>query len=480
MKVSAIEQIERGILTAVFVNEANIEATLALLPDGLRQLKKPEEFYKEETTTLYFTDKDKFIIYGLAKDLKLDKLRRQIHTAIVAANQQKEIALQLVFAPPASLADSTSLGIALGELPYLSNYQFLKYKKDVKGMHTLQEVKILTTLPGIESYIKEGEKLGIAVCHARDLVNEPPNVINAVTLAQTISALGQTYGFSVEVFEKNKIEELKMGGLLAVNRGSQTPPTFSILEYTPQNAKNQNPIVLVGKGITFDTGGLSLKPTAGSMDSMKSDMAGAAAVVGAFIAIAANQLPFHIIGLIPATDNRPGEDAYTPNDVITMYDGSTVEVLNTDAEGRMILADALAWAKQYQPELVIDLATLTGSAVMAVGVNASVICSNAERNIIEKFFRVGELAYERLVELPLWEDYKEALKSDIADLKNVGGKYAGAITAAKFLEHFTAYPWVHLDIAGPAFLETADSYRGKNGTGFGVRLLYHFIREYAI
>jgi leucyl aminopeptidase len=374
--------------------------------------------------------------------------------------------------------DATSLGIALGELPYLSNYQFLKYKKDGKGANTLQEVKILTSVPEIQGYIAEGEKLGIATCYARDLVNEPPNVINAVTLSETIRAWGQTYGFSVEVFEKSKIEELKMGGLLAVNRGSQTPPTFSILEYKPNNAKNTKPLVLVGKGITFDTGGLSLKPTAGSMDSMKCDMAGAAAVAGAFVAIAANRLPFHIIGLIPSTDNRPGEDAYTPNDVITMYDGSTVEVLNTDAEGRMILADALSWAKQYQPEVVIDLATLTGAAAMAVGTNASIICSNAERNIVEKFFQAGELTNERLVELPLWEDYKEMIKSDIADLKNIGGKYAGTITAAKFLEHFTAYPWVHLDIAGSAFLEAADNYRGKNGTGVGVRLLYHFIRAY--
>ncbi|MCS6905622.1 MAG: leucyl aminopeptidase [Bacteroidia bacterium] len=480
MKVTIIQQLENNIFTAIFVDESTFKATIKYLPSELLEYKTQEEFCKEEAINLYFTTKYQFIIYALPANVTIDKLRRKICTAISTANQQKVEVLQIVCLQPANIQEVESLGITLGELPYLCNYQFLKYKREAKEANTLQEIRILTDVPNVAVLVAQGEKLGNAVCIARDWVNEPPNVLNAVTLAQSLVEAGEKYGFKVEVFDKNKIQELKMGGLLAVNRGSKTPPTFSILEYKPQNALNQQPIVLVGKGITFDTGGLSLKPTTGSMDSMKSDMAGAAAVGATFIAIASNQLPYYVVGLVPATDNRPAEDAYTPNDVITMYDGTTVEVLNTDAEGRMILADALSFAKQYNPAIVIDLATLTGSAAMAVGTNAIVMCATADRKVVDKLIEAGYRVHERLVELPLWEDYKEMLKSDIADMKNIGGKYAGAITAAKFLEHFTNYPWVHLDIAGPAFLEKPDSYRGKNATGVGVRLLYEFIRNYQV
>ncbi|MCS7074566.1 MAG: peptidase M17, partial [Bacteroidia bacterium] len=217
-----------------------------------------------------------------------------------------------------------------------------------------------------------------------------------------------------------------------------------------------------------------------SMDSMKCDMAGAGAVLGTLIAISSTKLPYHVIGLMPATDNRPGENAFTPNDVITMYDGSTVEVLNSDAEGRMILADALAYAKQYQPEIVIDLATLTGAAVIAVGNFGIAMMSTASEQQKQNFKAAAELVYERVVEFPLWDEFKEQLKSDIADMKNIGGSPAGSITAAKFLQHFTDYPWIHLDIAGPAFLSASDSYRCKGGTGVGVRLLYQFIETFEI
>ena len=214
------------------------------------------------------------------------------------------------------------------------------------------------------------------------------------------------------------------------------------------------------------------------MDSMKCDMAGAAAVIGAFVALAANKTPRWVIGLIPATDNRPGENAYTPNDVITMYNKSTVEVLNADAEGRMILADALTFAKQYDPELVIDLATLTGSAVIAVGVIGTPVYSTAAPERTAQILKSGFRMHERLVEFPLWDEYADELKSEVADCKNIGSRNGGSITAAKFLQRFVDYPWMHLDIAGPAFLDAADSYRGKHGTGVGVRLLYDFIQQY--
>ena len=245
-----------------------------------------------------------------------------------------------------------------------------------------------------------------------------------------------------------------MGGVLAVNSGSFTDPSFSILEWKPANAVNEQPIVLVGKGIVYDTGGLSLKPTPNSMDLMKSDMAGSAAVIGGIYAIAQAKLNVHVIALIPATDNRPGNNAYAPGDVITMYDGTTVEVLNTDAEGRLILADALHYAKQYNPMLVLDFATLTGAAVRAIGKEGIVCMGTADEATKSTMKQAGQQQYERLVEFPLWAEYGEQLKSSIADITNLGGPTAGAITAGKFLEHFTDYPWMHFDIAGSAFITT--------------------------
>jgi len=226
----------------------------------------------------------------------------------------------------------------------------------------------------------------------------------------------------------------------------------------------------------YDTGGLSLKPS-NAMDTMKCDMAGAAAVIGAMYAIAKAKLPVHVIGLIPATDNRPDGNAYTPGDVVTMYDGSTVEVLNTDAEGRMILADALTYAKKYDPELVIDIATLTGAAARAIGPQAMVGMKVNSDSEFDKLKVSGDFVHERIVEFPMYEEYAEQLKSEIADMKNIGGIDAGAITAAKFLEHFTDYPYIHLDIAAPAFLSKANSYRPIGGTGIGVRLFYDFIKS---
>lgn len=213
------------------------------------------------------------------------------------------------------------------------------------------------------------------------------------------------------------------------------------------------------------------------MDGMKSDMSGAAAVLGILKASATNKLPVHIIGLIPATDNRPGFNAFAPGDVIRMMDGTTVEMLNSDAEGRMILADALHYAKQFNPQLVVDVATLTGSASAAVGRNATVVFAKTTEDIYAKLEQAAFETWERIVRFPLWDDYSDMLKSKIADLKNIGNRHAGAITAAKFLEHFTNYPWIHLDIAGPAYLTERDSYRGVGGTGVTVRMLYRFIEK---
>ncbi|MCE4563103.1 leucyl aminopeptidase [Maribellus sp. CM-23] len=356
----------------------------------------------------------------------------------------------------------------------LASYSFDKYLKE-KETFQLKEVFVV----GEEVSDKDAEELlnlTSAVFAARDLVNEPNSFLNAVQLSNELESLGEKAGFAIEVFNKQKIETLKMGGLLAVNKGSIDPPTFNILEWKPENAVNKKPIVLVGKGIVFDTGGLSLKPTANSMDYMKTDMAGAAVIATAIYVMALNKLPLHVVGLIAATDNRPDGNAYVPGDIITMFDGTTVEVLNTDAEGRLTLGDALSYAKKYDPQLVIDYATLTGAADIVAGPHAAVVMGNSSENI-EKLKEAGFQTYERLIEVPLWEEYAKPLKSKIADLNNLGSREGQSTIAGKFLEHFTSYNWIHIDSAGTPFLKEADAYRPAGGTGFGTRLLYQFLKS---
>ncbi len=357
----------------------------------------------------------------------------------------------------------------------LAGYTFDKYKKE-KEEYFLNEISILDKKITTEQ-IKEIQILTEAVFYSRDLVNEPLSFLTATQFSKEIEKLGNESGFSVEVFNKNKIEALKMGGLIAVNKGSIDPPTFNILEWKPKNATNKKPVVLVGKGVVFDTGGLSLKPTAKSMDFMKCDMAGAAVVAATLFAVAKNKLPVHVIGLIPATDNRPDGNAYVPGDVITMFDGTTVEIMNTDAEGRLILADALSYAKKYSPKLVIDIATLTGSAGIIAGNHAIVAMGNTKK-YIQKIKQNGEDTFERIIEVPLWEEYAKPLKSPIADLNNLGTREGQTTIAGKFLEHFTNYNWIHLDAAGVSFNFEKDNYLPVGGTGYGTRLLFNFLKKF--
>jgi len=364
---------------------------------------------------------------------------------------------------------------AIAEGMALANYQFLRYfSKKNRKENTVEKVALVGAS---KVQLEALDILVNSVCYARDLVNTPVWDLNAEQLGDSAKKAGKEYGFSVDVLNKKKIESLKMGGLLAVNKGSIDPPVFIIMEHKPANAKNSKPIVFVGKGVVYDTGGLSLKPTA-SMDDMKCDMSGAAAVIGAMCAAAKANLPIHLVGLVPATDNRPGGNAVTPGDVITMSDGTSVEVMNTDAEGRLILADALHYAKKYKPELVIDLATLTGAAAVAIGRYGIVAMGTAGEESWQKLEKSGNEVYERIVKFPFWSEYDELLKSPIADLKNIGGREGGAITAGKFLANFIDYPYIHLDIAGPAFIDAEDGYLPKGGTGVGVRLLFDFLRNY--
>lgn len=429
--------------------------------------EQAKKFIASDDETDYLKLGDRFIFF-VKEHTDLEKLRVAGHDLRTKLDQAAEDLF---------ISGKGAQALALAEGLALSNYQFLKYFKEAdKKRYQLKNIILLDTFEA--KAISNLNHTTKAVYWSRDMVNEPLSYLTAVQLSKEIKTFEEVANVSVTVFDKAKIEALNMGGLLAVNLGSIDPPTFTIIEYKPNKPKNKKPIVLVGKGVVYDTGGMSIKPTAGSMDSMKSDMGGAACMAGAIYAAAMNELDLHIIALIPATDNRPGGNAYVPGDVIKMYDGTTVEVLNTDAEGRMILADALAYSNELDPELVIDAATLTGAAVAAIGQKASCVMGNAEQDIINALINSGYHVHERLAQMPFWDDYAEDIKSSIADMKNLGGKYAGSITAGKFLEHFVKSPYIHLDIAGPAFLDAVDNYKGKGGTGVGVRLLNNFLENY--
>jgi leucyl aminopeptidase len=354
----------------------------------------------------------------------------------------------------------------------LSQYTFDKYKRD-----KTEKIAVYINnniLP--KEIINEINATVDAVNVTKNLINEPQNLLNTTQYQLEIKKICQNTNIKHTYWNQTRIEKEKMGGLLAVNRGSEYPAYFHILEYKPTNHKNTKPLVFVGKGVMYDTGGLSIKPTPNSMDLMKCDMAGSATIIGAMLAISKLKLPYHIVGLLPTVENKINEKSICPGDIITMYDGTTVEVMNTDAEGRLILADALHYAKKLNPELVIDLATLTGASIRAIGKEAAAIMSNADKKLNKKIEKAGFKTAEKLIFFPLWKEYKEQLKSDIADLKNLGGTNAGNITAAKFLEHFTNYPWIHIDLS-PAYVTSNYNYRGKYATAFGVRLLCKFVKN---
>jgi leucyl aminopeptidase len=403
----------------------------------------------------------------------LEKARKAGDAMAARLNGSKRTEAQVI-----SLQDDAALTLALAEGVALGSYAFRKYKTDEKGAPTLTKLSLVAK----EVTAADVEELGDlceAVWTARDLVNEPVSFLNATQLAAEIKTLSRNSGFKVQVLDKAQIEAQGMGGLLAVNKGSLDAPTFSILEWKPKNAVNKKPLLLVGKGVVYDTGGLSLKPTPNSMDQMKCDMAGAAAVACAMAVVAKRELPVHVVALIPATDNRPGGNAYAPGDVVRMHSGLTVEVLNTDAEGRMILADALSYGERYKPELVMTIATLTGAAMRAIGTYGTAVMGTAPDTEFHRLEHAGMQVFERTARLPFWDEYDDEIKSDVADIKNLGSDLAGAQTAGKFLARFTTHPFIHLDIAGPAFLTRKDSYRTKGGTGVGVRLFYEFIKQRA-
>lgn len=425
-----------------------------------------------------------FVGLGPAADLDADAVRAAAAGGSQAAQEHEADTVACLLPEEGDLDDDTvAQGLVEGFL--LGAYDYRRYKTD-DGFSGPSSFVIHVgedrDRDVVQAGTDRGRDLASAACTARDLVNRSPDDKTAQQFAELVAESGAAHGYDVDTWDEDRIREEGMGGLLAVNRGSFDPPTFTVCTWNPDGAVNDRPVVVAGKGVMFDTGGLSLKDTKGSMDKMKSDMGGAAAVVGLFEALADREVPLHVVGLLPATDNRPGRKAYVPGDVIEMHSGTSVEIMNTDAEGRLLLADALSYASStYDPRLVVDVATLTGSCIAALGTQAAGVMASETDAAAERLYaiqRAGERTGERVHPLPMYEEYKQQLDSEVADLTNIGGPRAGAITAGKFLEHFVDAPWLHLDIAGPAFLDSPTNYNPEGGTGFGVRLLAAYLTNY--
>lgn len=414
---------------------------------------------------------------GEADKVTVETIRRAAAAAAkrAAAAGCQHIAVEV---QPVNGIDAETIAQAVVEGALLSQYAFDKYKTIApKNGKKVKKVTLITDKAHQKAAAKGADSGMIivdGVTLARDLANAPNCEIYPETLAKKAQEVGRKAGFKTTVLDKKKIQALKMGGLLGVNQGSVRPPVFIVMEYM-NGPKTEKPLVLVGKGVTFDTGGISIKPAAG-MSDMKSDMHGAATVIGTMQTIAKLGIKRNVVGIVPATENMPSGTALVPGDIITFMNGKTAEIDNTDAEGRLILADALCYADRYKPSSVIDLATLTGAIVIALG-NVTTGMMGTDDAMMNKLRAAASKTHEYVGELPLYEEYEELISSDYADIKNSGGRSAGSITAALFLKHFVSYPWVHLDIAGTAIQPKASHYTCKGGSGVGVRLLTEMLRH---
>ena len=424
------------------------------------------------------------LLVGLGKRSQIS-FDRLCDAAAAAARQAREL---LVGSFAFDLPKTEGLALsgaaqAIAEGALLGTYRYLRYRTGMsqRERHAVETMTIVSNVrdDSVTQGAALGQIVGGGVILARDLANAPGNELTPARLGEAAQALGERIGAQVTVLGREELQAQGFGGILAVGQGSASEPRFIAVEY---GADARGPtICLVGKGITFDSGGISIKP-AERMDEMKTDMSGAAAVLGALQVVGDLKLPLRVVGLIAAAENMPSGTAYRPGDIITTLSGKTVEVLNTDAEGRIVLADALYYAQRYQPAAIVDLATLTGAIVVALGYHATGLFGNDDA-LAERLRQAGEATGERVWRLPLWEPYKEMVKSEIADVRNTGGvRYGGAITGAAFLANFVGdYPWVHLDIAGTAYTDLAPkkAYTPKGAVGVGVRLLTHALRAWA-
>ncbi len=407
---------------------------------------------------------------GPSDSLELAEVRRAAARFVRAVSRHKSVALDLSVVDGRLDADAAVAAATEGAV--LGAYRFDRYKRETDDP-TVETVTLVLDSAFGKAGLARGLVVADAVCFARDLVNEPGGSLTPTVFAGLAAERGEAAGLTVEVLDETAIAELELGGVLGVNRGSDQPPRFVKMTYEP--AAPVASVALVGKGITFDSGGLSIKPADGMM-TMKCDMGGAAAVIAAMCALPALDVSVKVTSYTPMTDNMLGGDAQRPGDVIRARNGTTIEVLNTDAEGRLILADALALASEGEPDAIVDLATLTGACMVALGDRIAGILGTDD-DLIEQLCDAAHNSGEQLWPLPLPPEYRKLIDSSVADVKNIGGRYGGTLTAGLFLKEFVGegIPWVHLDIAGPAFSDEVDAEIGKGGTGFGVRTLIEWL-----
>lgn len=417
---------------------------------------------------------------GAYHELTVEKVRQG---AGHAAKHVRDIGLKTAtFLIPDEVPDAGNMVQAAAEAILLSLYQFNQHKtvQEDDDEKALESITFLAesepSQPTVERAVQRGQTIAEGTILARDLSNQPANHLTPTQLAEKAEAVAADSGLHCEVFDKATLEEKGFRTLLAVAQGSVEEPRFIILEYTPEG-EGRDTVVLVGKGITFDTGGISLKPGKG-MHEMKHDMSGAAAVIGAMKAVGQLKPDLHVIGVIAATENMPSGTAIKPGDVVTSYGGKTIEILNTDAEGRLVLADALGWTAQYNPQGVVDLATLTGAVITCLG-HIAAGAMGTDLALMDKVKAAAEKTHERVWELPLWDDYDEGIKSKVADVQNIGDGTAGTIAGGAFLKKFVEdYPWVHLDIAGTAWGMKGSTYIPEGASGYGVRLLVQLVEDW--
>jgi leucyl aminopeptidase len=476
------------LVVGVYENENNFlysNGIESILYRTIKEIISNKEFKANLGTSLVLPTMDKgpmkkIMLLGLGKKDKFNNEIARIVSAKAAVKVREmgisEFSILLFSNLDEGLIEAISEGVGL------SLYSFNRYKtNDNKDELKINRVTILINaeMTSIQSIVDKTSLLVEAVNFARDLSNLPPNDCSPSQLANIALSIATEYGLKSRIVERYEMESMGLNGIVSVGKGSQYPPKLIILEYRGSN-DDERPYLLVGKGVTFDTGGISLKDS-DKMDEMKFDKSGGCDVIAIMKAVASLKLPVNVIGLIPSVENMPSSTSYRPGDIIKMYNGKTVEVLNTDAEGRLILADALAFGiSTYNPKAVIDLATLTGACIIALGTNvAAVIGTN--KKLIDELHNISERTGEKFWELPLYEEFSEQIKSYVADIKNIGGRPGGAITAASFLSNFTnGLPWMHIDIAGTAWTQEGTyerSYNPKGATGFGIRTLVKLLME---
>ena len=456
-------------------------------PEGLANAARPalssEDFTgkRGQTSLLYAGDglaARRLLLFGLGdrSSFTPDRLRRTAATVARRARTLKARDVAFVLPTPEG-SDIRGAARAAGEGAVLGLYRFDKYKTKSNDNGGGQPEGFDLVLGGSEDEAaaaagaEAGAKVASGSVLARDLANEPSNTATPEFLAERAREIGDRYGMAVTVLDRAGIEAEGLTGLATVGRSASNEPRFLVLEH--RKGGGGKPVVIVGKAVTFDSGGISIKPTTG-MEDMKFDMGGGAAVLGAMEAVGALDLQLDVVAIVPATENLPGGNAFKPGDVLTMANGKTVEILTTDAEGRLILADALVYARRYDPAAVVDCATLTGACVVALGAHASGLMGNDE-DLVAEVQTAGEATGERAWPLPLFEEYTEQIKGDTADIKNSGGRGGGALTAGAFLKEFADFPWAHLDIAGTAYGKKGNAYTAKGATGVPARLLVEFL-----